>query len=120
MVRTAAQRGGRWAEQRAQRLLLQAGWRPLALRWGCRWGELDLLLHKPPDRLLLVEVKGRRGGLGGAVRLGLDRRKRARLAAALALWQAAHPPYGHCSVELVAAVVPLPPARGPVRWIRWH
>jgi Holliday junction resolvase-like predicted endonuclease len=55
MGRTEAQRRGRWAEQRAERLLRQAGWRPLARRWRCRWGELDLLLHKGPDRLLLGE-----------------------------------------------------------------
>ena len=55
MVRTAAQRGGLWAEQRAERLLRGAGWRPLARRWRCRWGELDLLLHKRPDRLSLVD-----------------------------------------------------------------
>ena len=56
MVRTAAQRGGLWAEQRAERLLQGAGWRPLARRWRCRWGELDLLLceiaHIPLQELL--------------------------------------------------------------------
>jgi putative endonuclease len=49
----------------------------------------------------------------------LQRRKRARLEAAFGLWLATHPAYGHCRVELVAALVPLPPARAPVRWIRW-
>ena len=34
------------------RLLRAAGWTLLAQRWRCRWGELDLLLHKP-QRLLL-------------------------------------------------------------------
>ena len=52
-------------------------------------------------------------------RAALQRRKRARLEAAFALWLVDHPVYGHCSVELVAALVPLPPARGAVRWIRW-
>ena len=114
------ERSGIWAEQRAQRLLRRAGWRPVARRWRCRWGELDLVLHKSPQRLLLVEVKGRRRcGRDGWGCAGLNRRKRARLEAALALWLAAHPVYGHCHVELVAALVPLPPARGPVRWMRW-
>jgi len=31
---------------------------------------------------------------------------------------AAHPHYQHCSLELVLALVPQPPAREPVRWIR--
>jgi putative endonuclease len=70
--------------------------------------------------LLLVEVKGRRrGGRDGGGCAGLRRRKRARLEAAFGLWLAAHPAYGQCRVELVAALVPLPPARAAVRWIRW-
>ncbi len=56
--------GGGWAEQRALRLLQSRGWRLRARNWHCRWGELDLLLEKP-DRLLLVEVKGRRSGVDG-------------------------------------------------------
>ena len=51
--------------------------------------------------------------------LDLDLAARARLEAAFALWLVDHPAYGHCRVELVAALVPLPPARGAVRWIRW-
>ena len=111
---------GRGAEALALALLQQRGWMLLARNWRCRWGELDLLLHKPPDRLLLVEVKGRRwGGRDGGGCAGLRRRKRARLEAAFGLWLAAHPVYGRCRVELVAALVPLPPARAAVRWIRW-
>ena len=53
MGQSASQRRGNWAEQRAQRLLRAAGWTLLAQRWRCRWGELDLLLHKA-QRLLLV------------------------------------------------------------------
>ncbi|MFM2158761.1 MAG: hypothetical protein RLZZ124_1235 [Cyanobacteriota bacterium] len=110
---------GTWAEQRALRLLLGRGWRPVACRWSCRWGEIDLLMRKP-RRLLLVEVKGRRRcGPDGWGVAGLDRRKRRRLAAAYGLWLSEHPSYAHCSLELVCALVPLPPARGPVRWLRW-
>jgi hypothetical protein len=54
MSRTPQQRQGDWAEQRALRLLRQQGWWILERQWRCRWGELDLLLHKP-GRLLLVE-----------------------------------------------------------------
>ena len=54
MSRTPQQRQGDWAEQRALRLLRQQGWWMLQRQWRCRWGELDLLLHKP-GRLLLVD-----------------------------------------------------------------
>ena len=61
MPPTSRQRQGRWAEQRALRLLEGQGWRLVARNWRCRWGELDLVCEKP-GRLLLVEVKGRRPG----------------------------------------------------------
>ncbi len=113
-------RSGLWAEQRALRLLEAAGWQLLDRRWSCRFGELDLMLHKP-QRLLLGEVKGRRRcGCDGWGMASLDRRKRQRLRATYGLWLAAHPHFADCSVEPVLAVVPLPPATAPVRWIRWE
>jgi putative endonuclease len=116
---TAQRRWGTWAERRALRLLTSRGWRPLAAQWRCRWGEIDLLVHKP-GRLLLVEVKGRRRcGLDGWGVAALDRRKWRRLEASYGLWLAQHPHYHRCSLELVCALVPLPPVRGPVRWVRW-
>jgi len=119
MARTDQQRQGGWAEQRALRLLRSSGWSLVARNWSCRWGELDLLVAKG-NRLLLVEVKGRaqagldQGGIGA-----LDGRKRRRVSRAWRCWLADHPDWQHCSVELVCALVPLPPLRGPVRWVRW-
>lgn len=102
------------------RLLRRSGWQLLSQQWRCRWGELDLVLAKP-SRLLVVEVKGRRRcGPDGWGLASLDGPKRQRLRTSAALWLAAHPPYQHCSVELVLALVPLPPVRAPVRWIRWE
>lgn len=118
MPLTRPQREGRWAEQRALRLLQARGWRLLSRNWRCRWGELDLVLAKQ-GRLLLVEVKGRAGrgrdGGGVAVLRGPQRR---RLRRAWACWLMAHPEQAHWPVEYVAALVPLPPAPGGVRWLR--
>ena len=108
---------GRWAEQRALRLLRQRGWQRLDQNWRCRWGELDLVMAKG-RRLLVVEVKGRRSGADGWGAAALDARKRQRLNRAFACWQAAHGDRAQDPAELVYALVPLPPARGPVRWIR--
>ena len=120
MARSPMQRRGCWAEQRAQRLLEQAGWRLQTRQWRCRWGEIDLLMHKP-QRLLLVEVKSRRRcGRDGWGVASFDAAKRRRLIAAFSCWLAAHPQHQHCCVELVLVLVPLPPAREPVRWIRWE
>jgi putative endonuclease len=80
-------------------------------------GELDLLLEKP-DRLLLVEVKGRRSGVDGWGVAALQRGKRRRLERAWRCWLAEHPHEAQRAVELVYALVPLPPRRGPIRWIR--
>jgi putative endonuclease len=44
--------------------LMQQGWQILYQRWGCRWGELDLVAIAPPSpvekTLVFVEVKLRR------------------------------------------------------------
>lgn len=117
MPLTTCQLEGRWAEQRALRLLQQRGWILVSRNWRCRWGELDLVLNKP-GRLLLVEVKGRgrlhRDGAGIAALHGA---KRQRLERAWSCWQADHPHLAAQPMELVAALVPLPPRRGPVRWL---
>ena len=120
MARTIQQRQGGWAEQRALRLLRSRGWSLVARNWSCRWGELDLLVAKD-SRLLLVVVKGRaRAGPDQGGTAALDRRKRRRVSRAWCCWLADHPDWQHCSVELVCALVPLPPLRGPVRWLRWN
>ncbi len=114
------QRQGAWAEQRALRLLRARGWSLLERNWRCPYGELDLLLSKAPDRLLLVEVKARRRcGPDGWGQAALDRGKRRRLRLTWGCWLAEHPRWQHGRVELVLALVPLPPARAPVRWQRW-
>jgi putative endonuclease len=117
-MRSMQQRQGDWAEQRALRLLRQRGWRLLDRQWRCRWGELDLVCSKG-QRLLVVEVKARRRGSadGGGV-LALRGDKRRRLSRSWDCWLAAHPLWQQSPVEMVAALVTLPPARLPVRWIR--
>jgi putative endonuclease len=117
-VVSSRQDRGAWAERRALALLRRRGWRLLSRNWRCRWGELDLVVAKP-GRLLLVEVKGRRASSrDGAGVAALGVRKRLRLRRAWSCWLAAHPDVAHLPVEQVAALVPLPPSRAPVRWIR--
>ena len=113
---------GRLAELHALRLLKSRGWRCLAERWSCRYGELDLIMIKPGcsgPRLLLVEVKARRrcGPDGWGVR-AFATAKRRRLARALACWQSLHPWSDKVQLEVVLALVPLPPGSSPVRWVR--
>ncbi|MFY8148050.1 MAG: YraN family protein [Prochlorococcaceae cyanobacterium] len=110
-------RAGRQAEDWAAHLLQRRGWSLVARNWSCRWGELDLVAGKP-DRLLLVEVKARRriGPDGGGLR-AFDGAKRRRLARAWACWLAAHPRHAGSPLEVVLALVPLPVASRPVRWL---
>ena len=109
---------GRWAERRVQRLLEQRGWRLLDRNWRCRWGELDLVLAKP-QRLLVVEVKGRAShGPDASGLAALRQAKRRRLQRSCLLWLANHPDHHDDAVVLVGALVSLPPRRNPVRWIQ--
>ncbi|QNI54450.1 uncharacterized protein family UPF0102 [Synechococcus sp. BIOS-E4-1] len=113
---------GRWAEQRALNLLKNRGWSCLDQRWACRYGELDLMMIKPGrsgPRLLMVEVKARRRC--GPDYWGLKAfapMKRRRLARTVACWQSCNPWSDQGHLEVVLALVPLPPSSRPVRWIR--
>ena len=113
---------GLWAEQQVCALLEKHGWRCLAHRWRCRYGELDLVMGKGMSthaRLLMVEVKARRrcGPDGwGVAAFGVA--KRHRLARTLACWRMENPVWALASLEVVLALVPLPPHRCTVRWFQ--
>ena len=112
---------GRWAERRVLTLLKQNGWQCLAERWCCRYGEIDLLMLKgvgPARRVLVVEVKARqRCGPDGWGVAAMNRQKRRRLARAIACWLSTSPVFAPCVLNVVLALVPLPPSAGNVRWI---
>ena len=112
---------GLWAERRSRDLLVANGWCCVDQRWRCRYGEIDLLMLKSSGlkhRLLVVEVKGRsRCGRDAWGLSSLTANKRRRLIRAVDCWRQAHPWSDEFLFELILALVPLPPADGPVRWI---
>lgn len=112
---------GLWAERRSRDLLVANGWCCVDQRWRCRYGEIDLLMLKSSglkQRLLVVEVKGRsRCGRDAWGLSSLTANKRRRLIRAVDCWRQAHPWSDEFLFELILALVPLPPADGPVRWI---
>ena len=108
---------GGWAEQQALDQLEGRGWRLLDRNWRCRSGELDLVLERQ-QQLLVVEVKGRR--VGYRDRHGLDAfhfAKRRRMARAISCWRAAHPASAEQLLRVKLAVVPLMASRRTIRWI---
>lgn len=111
---------GRWAEHKVLLLLEARGWTCLAERWRCRFGELDLVMAKQngvEGRLLVVEVKSRRRcGLDGWGVAACNAGKLQRLARAMDCWRMANPWSANWSMELVVALVALPPNRQAVRW----
>ena len=106
---------GAQAETRVSSLLQQQGWQLLDRNWSCRWGELDLVLHKN-EQLLVVEVKGRRSLAWGP--WSVDPTKRRRLGRAISCWRAEHPMQADWLLQVAVAVVPLPPAQGAPHWFR--
>jgi len=75
---------GRRGEDAVARWLAGAGWTVLARRWRCPSGELDLVLRDPAGALVAVEVKVRATARAGNAAESVDRRRLARLRAALA------------------------------------
>jgi putative endonuclease len=79
---------GERGEAAAAAWLASRGWTILARRWRCRYGELDLVALDPDNVLVAVEVKLRRGARAGNPLESVDRRRLARLRAALGRFQA--------------------------------
>jgi putative endonuclease len=97
---------GRWAEERAERWLVERnGWRPVDRNVRLGGGEIDLILEDG-DAVVFVEVKARREGEGPAVE-AVTADKRRRLGRAAALWLARHGvPAGGCRFDLVTVEGP--------------
>ena len=111
-------RKGCWGEERVLRLLQRRGWQLVSQRWSCRYGELDLVVEKQ-QRLLVVEVKSRRSrGLDHWGLCAFNKGKQLRLMRAIGCWLATHPYFAEHSLELVLALVPLPPSQNTLDWIR--
>jgi putative endonuclease len=103
---------GRRAEGAVAEWLAGSGWRILDLRWRGSRGELDLVCLDPGGVLVGVEVKLRSTGRAGSGAESVDRRRVARLRAALAAY-AAGGTVAHRDVRL--DLVTLAPA-GMGRW----
>ena len=74
---------------------------------------------KKQQRLLVVEVKSRRcRGLDYWGLSAFNKGKQLRLMRAIKYWLATHPCFAEHSLELVLALVPLPPSRNTLDWIR--
>jgi putative endonuclease len=79
---------GMRAEAAVAGWLVTNGWRVLELRWRGSRGELDLVCLDPGGVLVGVEVKLRSTGRAGSGAESVDRRRVARLRAALAAYAA--------------------------------
>ncbi|MFN8663549.1 MAG: YraN family protein [Thermomicrobiales bacterium] len=88
-MRTSRQSLGDAGEQLARRQLESAGYTCLAEQWRCPVGELDLVMRRG-DELVMVEVKVRRGGLVEAEQAVTPAQQRRLLAASQSYLQA-HP-----------------------------
>jgi putative endonuclease len=81
---------GRAGEDRAARYLESCGYAVLDRNWRIRDGELDLVVARPGE-LVVVEVKTRRGEGFGHPFEAIDDRKQRRLWRLAVAWIAAHP-----------------------------
>jgi len=96
---------GRWLEQQ--------GWRVIAHRWRCRWGELDLVACPASSQsaLSMVEVKVRQHSAWDDGRLAITVRKRKKLARAAMLFLSEFPQWSDCACRFDLALVARKPSR---------
>ncbi len=81
---------GRAGEDRAARHLESLGYSVLDRNWRCRDGEIDIVVARDGE-LVVVEVKTRRSDGYGHPLEAVDERKRRRLWRLAVAWIAAHP-----------------------------
>ena len=110
---------GLLAEDLVARWLADAGWTILARRWRARGsGEIDLVCRDPHGSVVGVEVRGRRTGRIGSAVESIDRRRVARLRAALGAYLATRPTgFAGVRIDLVT-VEPARDAAGSWRLVR--
>lgn len=116
-------RAGRAGEARAAAFLAARGYQLREQNWHCRYGEWDLILAAPEDRLwAFVEVRYRRRPLGGYTAATVTPAKQRRLTLAAQLYLAAsatkerrEPP--PCRFDVIALTGPSP-AEARLEWIR--
>lgn len=115
-------RAGQAGEARAAAFLAAQGYQLRAKNWHCRYGEWDLILAAPGDRLwAFVEVRYRRRPLGGHTAATVTPAKQRRLTLAAQLYLAAvaealsEPP--PCRFDVIALTGPTP-AEAHLEWIR--
>lgn len=100
---------GERAEVAVAAWLTSRGWTILARRWRCPQGELDIVALDPRATLVAVEVKLRGSSRVGGPLESVDRRRLARLRAALGRFSSTAPVVaaGGLRIDLVG-VVPAP------------
>lgn len=105
---TARALAGRAGEALAQRHLEARGLRILARNYRVAHGrsrpggEIDLVAVEPDGTLVFVEVRVRRGRLGGGAAASVGAAKQARLVYAARTWLAALPRVPPCRFDVVA------------------
>lgn len=101
---------GRAGEVRAAQYLQERGYVVLDRNWRHREGELDLVVARAGD-LVVVEVKTRRGTAFGHPLEAIDERKQRRLWRLAIAWIAEHPDHAQgrrLRVDAVAIIGPDP------------
>jgi putative endonuclease len=115
MARTARQRVGSDAEDRAAACIEAAGLAIIARNWRCRAGELDIVAREPgpAGTLVFVEVRARASNAFGGARASVTPAKQARLVRAAELFRLiTHNDHRPCRFDVIAI------EDGALDWIR--
>jgi len=114
MGQSERMRRGRAAEQRAARVLTEAGFELIACNYRCRMGELDLVARRA-GLLVIAEVRQRVGAQFGGAAASITAAKRRRIVRAARHLLLCRPALSRLSVRFDALLID--GAEGPVQWL---
>lgn len=107
---------GYLAETYAVQFLIKQGLKCLARNYGCRLGEIDLIMQSPCGTLVFVEVRRRRSAQFGGALQSVTRQKQQKIMKAANYYLMQHPKMGHQGIRFdVLALDGVPPK---INWVK--
>ncbi|NKB34163.1 MAG: YraN family protein [Pseudomonadales bacterium] len=107
-------------ETKALRFLQKNGYRCVDRNFSCKFGEIDLIVIKPDEILVFVEVRYRKNNAFGTPAETVSNRKQARLRKTASCFLQKHKAFATlpCRFDVIAISNPVDCSQSGIEWIK--